>query len=148
MFIRSPYNYDRFAASRESGLLCDDPSLTVQSDAEDADINVIVARFGITGQVPVDVRVPLEADFVDVFDFHTAMQAVRAAEESFAEMPANVRERFRNDPGLFVDFCLEEKDGVLVNLEEMRKLGLAVDKPAPLPEVIQKVEIVNPAPAG
>ena len=36
-------------------------------------------------------------------------------------MPADVRARFNNDPALFVDFCSDE-----ANLDEMRKLGLAV----------------------
>lgn len=144
MFVRHAYNYDRDSASRAAAFSSDQPSRTVQSDAVDADINVIVARFGITGMLPQNVRMPIEADFVDVTDFHTAMQAIRAAEESFAAMPANVRERFQNDAGLFVDFCLAEKDGRLVNIAEMRKLGLAVDEVAPLPEVIQKVQVVNP----
>lgn len=144
MFVRNAFNYDRDAASRASAFVSDQPSRTVQSDAQDADINVIVARFGITGVLPQNVRMPLEADFIDITDFHTAMQAMRAAEESFAQMPANVRERFQNDPGLFVDFCLAEEDGKLKNIDEMRKLGLAVDKVEPLPEVIQKVQIINP----
>lgn len=144
--LRSARNYDRNAASRAAGLGNFEESRTVQSDAQEADINVIVARFGLTGMLPQNVRVPLEADFIDVYDFHTAMQSMRAAEESFAAMPANVRERFSNDPALFVDFCLQEKDGKLANIEEMRKLGLAVDEVKPLPEVIQKVEVINPKP--
>lgn len=145
--LRSARNYDRNAASIRSGLKCSDESRTVQSDAQDADINVIVARFGLTNMIPQNVRMPMEADFIDVTDFHTAMQAMRAAQESFEAMPANVRERFGNDPAAFVDFCLEEDDGKLVNLEAMRKMGLAVDKPAPLPEPPPvKVVVTNPTP--
>lgn len=146
--LRSARNYDRNAASRAAGLGPFEESRTVQSDAQEADINVIVARFGLTGLMPQNVRPPIEADFVDIYDFHSAMQAMRAATESFDSMPAKVRERFNNDPGLFVDFCLQEKDGKLANLEEMRKLGLAVDEVKPLPEVIQKVEVINPTPAA
>jgi len=59
VFVRSPYNYDMAKASVESGLACEDASRAVQSQREDADINVIVKRFGLTGQLPQNVRVPL-----------------------------------------------------------------------------------------
>lgn len=137
VFIRSAYNYDRDAISLVTGLLCDDPSLTVQSDAEDADINTIVKRFGLTGLLPNNVRAPESADFTDVFDFQSAMNALRATQEAFMEMPADVRDRFGNDPAKFADFCTTvDSSGELVNRDEMVKLGLAVPKAAvpPPPE--------------
>ncbi len=139
VFFRTGYNYDRDAASVESGLECLDESLTVQSEAEDADINTIVRRFGLTGMLPQNVRVPLASDFIEALDFKDAMNAVRAAEESFATMPADVRSRFGNDPAQFYDFCVAEKDGVLANLEEMRALGLAV--PERVPPVVEPVSV-------
>jgi len=36
-------------------------------------------------------------------------------------LDARTRERFDNDPGAFVDFCLDPS-----NLEELRKMGLAM----------------------
>lgn len=110
------------------------PGKTVQSSAEEADINTIVRRFGLTGQLPQNVRVPLQGDFTGAYDFHTAMRAIRNSEESFAAMPAEVRKRFHNDPAEFVDFATElTSDGkALANIEEMRKLGMAVPgAPAP-----------------
>lgn len=130
-FLRTGNNYDMDAASKASGFRNSKPSLTVKSDKEDADINTIVRRFGLTGQIPSNVRVPLSADFIDVVDFKDAMNAIRSAQESFAEMPAEVRKRFNNDPELFVAYCTEVKDGQLANLEDMRKLGLAVPAVAP-----------------
>ena len=64
MFFRTPYNYDRDAVSHETGLVCDDPSLAVQSDADDCDINVIVRRFGLTGTMPMSGRVPQYGAFI------------------------------------------------------------------------------------
>lgn len=109
------------------------PGKTVQSGKDEADINTLVKRFGLTGQVPQNVRVPLSGDFSDAYDFHTAMRGIRQAEESFAAMPADVRKRFQNDPGLFVDFATElSSDGkALANLEELRKMGLAVPAAPP-----------------
>lgn len=123
IFVRSPYNYDRNAAGDESGLACEDVSLTLQSESEACDINVIVKRFGVTGQLPVNMRRPPSfEDFRDsVVDFKTAMDLVTESTQSFAAMPADVRSRFGNDPAAFVDFCSREE-----NLPEMRRLGLAV----------------------
>ena len=120
-FVRNPYNYDTAEASDESGLRCEDPSLAVQDQRDEVDINTIVRRFGLTGQLPEDVRVPTYGDFTGVSDYHSAMNAVRMAGESFMAMPAEVRSRFGNDPGNFVAFCSDP-----ANLDEMRKLGLAV----------------------
>lgn len=132
-FFRSPYNYDMGQVSEETGLSCPDPSLAVQDAAEEADINTIVRRFGLTGELPKDVRAPVYADFEEVLDFHSAMIAVRQAEESFMRMPADVRARFNNDAGVFVDFCSDDK-----NLAELQKLGLTrpdlvIESPAPSP---------------
>lgn len=124
IFLRSPFNYDRDAVSLETGLLCEDKSLAQQQFADDADINTIVRRFNLTGQLPDNVRAPQYADFEEVYDFQTAMNAIRSAEESFMAMPANVRSRFYNDPHRFVEFCSDP-----ANMDEARKLGLLVPSP-------------------
>jgi len=120
IFVRSAFNYDRDAASLESALVCLDKSKTIQSQAEEADINTIVKRFGVTGLMPQSVRAPTYADYDDVFDFQSAQEALILAERSFMAMPAEVRKRFNHDPAQFVDFCSDRS-----NLPEMRKLGLA-----------------------
>lgn len=108
---------------------------TVQDSAEEADINTIVQRFGLTGKLPTNVRVPLSGDFTDAVDFRSAMDAIVLAERSFAAMPADVRKRFGNDPAEFVGFTTAvDSSGKLKNLEEMRKMGLAVPAPAAIIE--------------
>lgn len=118
-FIRSAYNYDRYEASNESGLRCEDDTLAQQSFKDECDINTIVRRFGVTGQHPSGVRMPTYGDFTNVVDFHSAMNAVAQAKESFDAMPAEVRARFNNDPAQFVEFCSKEE-----NKDEAVKLGL------------------------
>lgn len=118
-FFRTPYNYDRELASDESGCRCDDPSLAKQQFREETDINTIVERFGLTGELPENVRLPSYGDFSDVGDYHSALLAVRAAAEDFMALPAHVRSRFGNDPAAFVDFCSDE-----ANTEEARRMGL------------------------
>lgn len=118
---RSALNYDRDYASASSALYCPEKTLAQQSQKEEADINTIVRRFGITGQLPQGVRVPSYGDFDGVSDYREALEAVESAKDSFMRMPAAVRARFDNDPGAFVDFCSDPG-----NLEELRRLGLAV----------------------
>lgn len=125
---RHAYNYDVAAVSDETGLKCEDESLTLQSQAQEADINVIVKRFNVTGVLPSGIRMPTYGDFTGVADYREALDAVNAAERSFMELPAAVRKRFDNDPAAFVDFCSDP-----ANLEEARKLGLAV------PEKVKEV---------
>lgn len=127
-FVRSPYNYDVNKASDESGLLCEDESLTVQAEAEDADINTIVKRFGLTGMMPQNVRMPMSGDFAEATDYHTSLNRLIAADQAFMEFPAHIRARFDHDPAKMIEFCENP-----ANLEEARKLGLAVPAPVAAP---------------
>lgn len=123
IFIRSAYNYDTDAVSNETGLRCEDESLAQQHQKEESDINTIVKRFGLTGELPTNVRMPQYGDFTGITDYQSALNAVHQANESFLKMPADIRSRFDNDPEKFVEFCLDEK-----NREEAVKLGLIEEK--------------------
>lgn len=125
VFLRTENNYDRDAASIAAGLKCMDETRTKQSFKEECDINTIMRKFNVTGQLPQNVHAPTYEDFSDVTDFHTAMNAIVAANESFDKMPAETRYRFNNDPQRFVEFC---SDGG--NRAEMIKMGLIPPPPA------------------
>lgn len=125
MFLRTPYNYDTMQVSDETGLKCEDPSLAQQNMKDECDINTIVRRFGLTGELPSGVRMPQYGDFTGVTDYHSALNAVIAAQDSFAQLPADVRARFGNDAASFVDFCMNED-----NRAEAEKLGLVAAKAA------------------
>ena len=123
-------------------LKCEDPSLTQQHMAEECDINYIVERFGVTGQLPDQaVNMPTYGDFTGIGDYRQALDAVSAANASFMALPANVRERFDNDPALFVDFCssTDPADRSLAI-----ELGL-IPPPAKPDGVIPSPEVVKPA---
>jgi len=133
MIFRNGYNYDVDQASLESGLECKDPSLTSQSSADEADINTLVRRFGLTGTMPQGLKVPEYGDFDVVMDFQSAQNAVLAAQKSFMAMPADVRARFVNDPQVFLEFCANPE-----NADELVKMGLAIKKDpviVPTPDV-------------
>lgn len=118
-FFRTGFNYDRDVASQESGLVCEDESLAIQSAAEEADINTIVRRFGLTGQLPDQVSMPRYGDFSGLPDFHAAMNLVRTTQEEFLRVPADVRARFGNDPQAFMEFLEDDR-----NRDEARRMGL------------------------
>lgn len=141
VFVRSgfPFNYDAEAASNESGIDCSvEPSRTKQSFAEEADINTIVRRFNLTGQLPQNVQVPQYVDFGEVTDYFSAMLQVRAADEAFMALPAAVRARFHNDAGELVAFVSDP-----ANADEVVKLGLAVKKPVAVEPSPVKVVVVE-----
>lgn len=104
-------------------LICEEPSLAIQSQKAEADINTIVRNFGVTGRLPQAVRLPTYGDFHGVSDYRSAVEAVREAEASFMAIPAKVRAEFNNDPQAFADFCLDPN-----NLKQLQEWGLA---PAP-----------------
>ena len=88
-FIRTPYNYDTLAASDESAIQCLDESLAKQSFQEECDINTIVRRFGLTGEMPSNVRMPTYGDFTGISNYQDALNAILEAEDSFMAMPVS-----------------------------------------------------------
>ena len=123
--------YDNFDdRSLETGLKCLDDSLTQQQFAAESDINNIVDRFMKTGHLPDPVSMPQYVDYEGVFDFQSAMNVVRQADENFMRMDAKVRSRFHNSPQEFLEFFADP-----ANTEEAVRLGLAVPTPRESPPV-------------
>lgn len=137
--LRSGGNYDGERYSLKTGLSCEgSENRTKQEFRNETDINTILKRFNVTGQLPTGVRMPSYGDFSGVQNFMDAANAIALARESFEEMPARVRERFQNDPAKFVDFCSNPD-----NLEECRKMGLA-----PPGETVKPPVVAEPPPSG
>lgn len=118
------------------GLACDpEDDYTDQSFKDEADINTIMARYQSTGEMPVLNQG--NAQFLDCTgqDFQTHMDFIVQAQNLFDELPSALRDRFHNDPALFLDFTADED-----NLPEMAKLGLLT------PEATER--ILYPQPTG
>lgn len=140
VFLRTPYNYDVDAVSDLTGIEFKDPSLAQQHMKDECDINNIVERFGVTGQLPVASSIPpTYGDFTGVNDYRTALDLVMAADESFMSLPAKIRERFNNDPAELVDFVSD-----INNRSEAIDLGL-IPPPAKPDGVIPSPEVAKPA---
>ena len=101
----------------------------------ECDINTIVRRFGLTGDLPVNAAMPTSGDFTGISDFHSALNMVREAEEAFMAFPASVRERFGHDPQQLMAF-LENAD----NRDEAVKLGLVSAPVERTRDVVQAVD--------
>lgn len=103
-FVRSPYNYDRMAASDLSGLSCPEESLTQQHFTRECDPNFIVDRVNRGLDISLTTRRPFYGDFSEVpGSYQEALNNIIAAKEAFMELPAKVRAKFDNDPGQFLD---------------------------------------------
>lgn len=126
--VRTLYNYDPNEVSRATGLKCTGPSLTNQASKDEADINTIVRRFGLTGVLPAPKVMPRMLEVDEIVDFRTALEQVTAAQDHFLSLPSGIRERFHNDPQLFIDFATNPH-----NLPELRKMGLAPEASTPTP---------------
>lgn len=116
--------------------------ITRQADKDSTDINKIVERYEKTGGNLADLIQQgaetsgglLYGDFANALDFQAAQNLVVHANEQFDALPVKVRNRFQNNPALFLEFATNPD-----NLEEMRKLGLTkpVSQAGPAPSASQ-----------
>lgn len=130
VFLRTPYNYDRDAATNESGLACEEPSLAQQHFKDECDINNILRQFNITGLLPEQPLSPRYGDFTGIGDYHSALNRVIAAQDEFDGLPATIRARFNNDPAILIEFLEDEN-----NRPEAEMLGLVEKATAEVVEV-------------
>lgn len=95
------------------------PSRTKQSFKTECDINVIMARYQATGVIQsLNKGEPRYVDTTGV-DYQSAMNTVANARSLFEELPAHIRNRFKNDPVEMLQFAAKGE-----NYEEALKMGL------------------------
>jgi len=99
---------------------------TKQSFREECDINTIMARYQSTGEMPViSERAPQYLDVSSGFDFALMQDQLVEAQNLFNDLPSSLRNRFANNPALFLNFVQDE-----ANRPEMYKLGLLKKSPS------------------
>lgn len=145
VFFKTPYNHNTDAESARVGLLCEEPTKTQQHQAEEADINTIVRRFGVTGTLPQVNVPPTYGDFAGAETYQEQMNVIAQANSSFYGLPAEIRSKFANNPGIYTTYvndALEKGDLKALNemgLElnerpgEPPKLGVTPPNPSPPP---------------
>lgn len=124
MQFRKQYDIDEDRTERNATNLADfEDTLTIQ-DAPDTDINDLMRRFGIKdgSELPANLGVAdprYYGDFTDITDFRDSLDRTRDAEWKFMQLPAQLRDRFANDPYKLHTFIHDPR-----NIEEAVRLGL------------------------
>lgn len=98
---------------------CSGPSLTKQSFKDDCDINHIVNQFKKTGTVTHETRFQPTYGYAPAVEFRDALDMVASIKGSFQSLPADLRNRFGNDPASLLEFVENPE-----NLQEARELGI------------------------
>lgn len=117
------FNSRYSVTGEKSGIKFDQPSQTLQSFKDDADINCIIARFEHTG-VLVDStvsvsRTPQFGDYSDMPTYQEAQNVIVAANNAFSSLSSKIRERFGNDPAAYFDFVQSLKKEVMIMLKQL-----------------------------
>ena len=115
------------------------PSMTKQNLVDDADINKLIRKHGYNQVVTNMQKLEVIYGEMNSTSLKEALQMQIDAKEAFMEVPSEIRNRFGNDAGAFIDYATNPD-----NLQEMRELGLA-PPPPPKPEPTP-VEIINTEP--
>lgn len=111
--IRKAYEYGH-KSTVDTG-----PGLTEQAHKKECDMNYILKDYRKTGLIRHAKEYQGKYDDVSVQDFQEAMFTVKNAQNMFNELPADIRQRFGNDPGAFLGF-VQNPD----NKTEMEKMGI------------------------
>lgn len=80
-------------------------TLVQQHFKDEVDINTIVRRFGVSGQMPDFLPSGVYGDFSGIEDYDSAVAAIERAQDGFMSLPAEVREKFSNDPGRLIQLA-------------------------------------------
>lgn len=109
---------------------------------DEVDVNNIMRKYQKTGLVNhVNRYQGNYGNFTNMPTFHEAYQKVLDAKEMFLTLPSTIREKFANDPGLFLEYVDDPE-----NAEGMKELGLIpAGGPSPEPAPIKEPE---PSPEG
>lgn len=80
-----------------------DQLVTKQSHKKECDINNILAQYKKTGIINhISSNQPKYLDLPDSLDYQQSLHVIMQAQESFASLPAVVRNRFNNNPAEFL----------------------------------------------
>lgn len=126
--IRKPFTLKRVSVTET------EPSMTEQSHAKACDVNNIMKKYIKTGVL--DHAKAYSGYYADVpqIDFHEAQNVIAKAEQVFMEIPAQVRRRFDNDPGKFLDFIHDpasRKEAIELGFIASTDTANSVDKEVP-----------------
>lgn len=111
----------------KQGIIFKEPTMTVQSEKDNCDINVIMNRYATCG-TPLPYRTdgvqPVYADVSELGDYMENYQRCKQAEEMFNNLPSALRKELDNNPANLLPFIQDVK-----NKERCYEYGL-LNKPS------------------
>lgn len=103
--------------------------ITVQSAKAECDINNIVNTYKKTGIIThINNSRPMYLSLPSETDYQLALNTIIEGQNAFDALPALVRDKFNNDPAIFLSALEDEK-----NADYFRDIGVLNPKPAPAP---------------
>lgn len=138
--------YDTY--EEKQGIIFKEPTMTIQSEKDNCDINVIMNRYATCG-TPLPYRTdgvqPVYADVSELGDYMENFQRCKQAEEMFNALPSALRKELDNNPANLLSFIQDEK-----NKERCYEYGLlnkpvveAPQAPVVAPSVSVSVPVAN-----
>lgn len=95
-------------------------SLTQQQFTDECDIQNILRSHDRNGVIThIHKGNAIYGDFSNITDFSDALDQIKDAQDSFMNIPSEIREQFKNDAGEFFKFASNSD-----NEEKMREMGL------------------------
>ena len=132
----------------KQGIIFKEPTMTIQSEKDNCDINIIMNRYATCG-TPLPVRSdgvePMFADVSELGDYMENFNRCKQAEEMFNALPSALRKELDNNPANLLPFIQDEK-----NKERCYEYGL-LNKPiveAPKAPVVVNPNPINPVSSG
>lgn len=118
----------------------DDPSMTIQSDAHDADITHILKKYKQVGIVDhLNNAQGLFMDVTQFTDLADAMRQSKVAEVEFLKLPSKVREIFNHDVADWLDAAHDPEKRAQLEAD-----GFIERKTETIPEVVPPVVVTEP----
>lgn len=127
----------------KQGIIFKEPTMTIQSEKDNCDINVIMNRYATCG-TPLPYRTdgvePVYADVSELGDYMENFQRCKQAEEMFNALPSALRKELDNNPANLIPF-IQNKE----NESRCIEYGL-INKP--IVEAPEAPVVVNSNPAN
>lgn len=103
--------YDTY--QEKKGIEFSEPTMTIQSEKDNCDINVIMNRYATCG-TPLPCRTdgvqPVYADVSELGDYMENYQRCKQAEEMFNALPSALRKELDNNPANLIPFIQDKNN--------------------------------------
>lgn len=133
--ITKPY-YRRRVAIDFSG----EQTLTEQHHLNQCSMKKIMERYQRSGIIDhLNQYQGTYADFSNTPEYQEAQNIIAAANSMFETVPAQIRDKFDNDPGKFVDFMQNNQ-----NIDKIEEMGLSASHLTPIEQALDPIPTPTP----